>query len=496
MSTSALHAKSGSGRSICCAFIVLVSILMPLSAFAEDDQSIAALRQMGKAFALIADKASPAVVGIRATKTLEDEASSGEYSEDPSNPLNEEDLFEYFFRRQQPRRYGQPRRYARPAPRQVAQGSGFLVTVDGYILTNNHLVGDSEKISVELADDRTVDAKIIGVDPDSDVAVIKIEGEDLPYLELADSAALQVGEWVLAIGSPFGLSHTVTAGIVSAKGRSRIGVANYEDFIQTDAAINLGNSGGPLLNLDGKVVGINTAIIGPGGNVGIGLAIPVNMAKDVYRQLKETGSVVRGFLGVYPEDVEPDMAEFFGLKEARGVLISQVTEGSAADDAGLKRDDVIIRFDGVTVDNANEFRNRVAMYKPGSEVEVVVLRDGKEMTFTVKLAQRPDDAAAAGDQPESSDRLGFTVQALTEELAQRLGYEGLDGVVVTDVEPGSQADEKGIRRGSLVREVNRERVSNVREFKEAIRKAQERGKVLLLVRYDGLDRYIVLQSGE
>ncbi|MBN2130471.1 MAG: Do family serine endopeptidase [Sedimentisphaerales bacterium] len=489
MSTNALHAKGRSARSVFFTFIILISILTPLSVPAQDDQSIATLRQMGKAFSLIAGKASPAVVGVKATKTLDEDAMSREYYDGESSPFSDEDLFEYFFRRRQ------PRRDTRPAPKQVAQGSGFLVTADGYILTNNHLVGDSEKVSVELADDRTLDAKIIGVDPDSDVAVIKIEGEGLPYLELADSSALEVGEWVLAIGSPFGLSHTVTAGIVSAKGRSSIGVANYEDFIQTDAAINLGNSGGPLLNLDGKVVGINTAIIGPGGNVGIGLAIPVNMAKNVYKQLKETGSVVRGFLGVYPEDVEPDMAEFFGLKEARGVLISQVTEGSAAAEAGLERGDIVIRFDGVTVDNANEFRNRVAMYKPASEIEMVVLRDGEEMTFTVKLAQRPDDTVADADEPEeSSDRLGFTVQALTEELAQQLDYEGLDGVVVTDVEPGSQAEEKGIRRGALIREVNRERIGSVREFKEAVAKALERGKILLLVRYDELDRYVVLQQ--
>jgi len=487
MSTSTVHAESRLRRLMPFVLVVCLSVL-PAAAFGEDDQSIAALRQMGKAFATIAGKASPAVVGIKVTKTAEGSAQlRGNDNGDPSNPFNDQDLFEYFFRRQL------PRQYSRPQPKEIAQGSGLIVTADGYILTNNHLVGETEKVSVKLSDGRTVDAKVIGADPDSDVAVIKIEAEGLPYLELADSGALEVGEWVIAIGNPFGLSHTVTAGIVSAKGRNRMGVATYEDFIQTDAAINFGNSGGPLLNLDGKVVGINTAIIGPGGNIGIGLAIPINMAKDIYRQLKESGSVVRGFLGVVPVDVEPDMTEFFGLKDAKGVLLAQVTEGSAADKAGLKRGDVVVEFDGSAVDSANDFRNRVAMRKPGSELQLVALRDGNRMNFTVKLDQRPDSVTAQGESAEGSDRLGFSVQTLTEELAQRLGYEGLSGVVVTDIEPGSEADEKDIRRGSLIREVDRERINNAREFKDAVRNAQKRGKVLLLVRYEDLDRYVVLQ---
>ncbi len=489
MSTSTVHTESKFRRLIPSVITVLFLSVLPVSAYGEDDQSIAALRQMGKAFAAIAGKASPAVVGIKATKSTRSDRESQESLENgPTGPSTEEDLFEYFFRRQM------PRQYSRPRPKEIAQGSGFIVTADGYILTNNHLVGQTEKVSVKLSDGRTVDAKVIGADADSDVAVIKVEAEGLPFLELADSAGLEVGEWVIAIGNPFGLSHTVTAGIVSAKGRSSLGVANYEDFIQTDAAINFGNSGGPLLNLDGKVVGINTAIIGPGGNIGIGLAIPINMAKHVYTQLKESGSVVRGFLGVYPEDIEPDMAEFFGLKDTKGVLISQVTEGSAADEAGIKRGDVVVEFDGAPVDSANDFRNRVAMHKPDSKVELVILREGKRMDFAVKLAKRPDDVTASSEQPESPGSLGFSVQALTDELAERLGYEGMEGVVVTEVESGSEADEKGIARGALIREVDRERISSVKEFKDAVRKAQSRGKVLLLVRDESVDRYVVLQQ--
>jgi len=492
MSPSTVRSKNKNHWLVPSVAVVAFLIVLPLSTYGEDDQSIAALRRMGKAFAGIAEKASPAVVGVKATKTVEEEQepqSRYYYYDDPFNPFREdEEFFDYFFRRRP------PRRYARPQPKQVSQGSGFLVTADGYILTNNHLVGNAEKVVVKLADDRTFDARVIGADPESDVAVIKIDVEDMTYLELADSGGLEVGEWVIAIGNPFGLSHTVTAGIVSAKGRSRIGVADYEDFIQTDAAINFGNSGGPLLNLDGKVVGINTAIIGPGGNVGIGLAIPINMAKDIYTQLKESGSVVRGFLGVVPGDVEPGMAEFFGLKDAKGVLLSQVTEGSAGDQAGLKPGDVVVEFDGAPVDNANDFRNRVAMHKPGSKVEIVVLREGKRKVFTVQLDQRPETvAASSSEQPGGADRLGFSVQTLNDELAGRLGYEGLSGVVVVEVESGSEADDKGISQGALIREVDREPIRSVREFREAVQKAQERGRVLLLVRYEGLDRYVVLR---
>ncbi|MCX5634310.1 MAG: trypsin-like peptidase domain-containing protein, partial [Planctomycetota bacterium] len=265
-------------------------LITPLSAFSQDTDSINTLRQMGKAFAQIAEKASPAVVGIK----VENKARRQDYPtmqspfDSPSDPFGNDEFFERFFRRQMPRSRSPQQRQQ---PRSIAQGSGFIISADGYILTNNHLVGEADKILVKVRDETEVEAKIIGTDPDSDVAVIKIDKKNLSFIEFADSDKLEVGEWVLAIGNPFGLSHTVTAGIVSATGRSGVGLTKYEDFIQTDAAINPGNSGGPLLNLDGKVVGINTAIIGPGGNIGIGLAIPSNMAKSVYEQLAAGGPV-------------------------------------------------------------------------------------------------------------------------------------------------------------------------------------------------------------
>jgi len=476
--------------SMVCMFLLLA---MPLVGFAEEEQSIATLRQMGRAFASIAEKASPAVVGIQATKVVKAGASSRGWSYgDPSNPFENEELFKYFFG---PRR--SPRKREEAETRQVAQGSGFIISPDGYILTNNHMVGGAETVTVQLADGRKATAEIVGADPQTDVAVVKISEKDLPYIELANSNILAVGEWVIAIGSPFGLSHTVTAGIVSAKGRSSIGVAAYEDFIQTDAAINFGNSGGPLLNLDGQAVGINTAIIGPGGNVGIGLAIPSNMAKDIYAQLKESGEVVRGFLGVQGNDVEVGMGKYFGLEDDKGVVIVSVVGDSPAEKAGVEQDDVVVELEDEPVAGWNEFRNRVAMYKPDSKVRIVVIREGKRKALTVTLDKRPDGALAAGRGSKAvQESLGMSLQTLNEELGSRLGYEDLSGVLVMDVKPGSLAAEAEIQAGTLIMEVNRRPVRNVKDFNEAIEKAQSDGKVLLRVRDEDWTRLLMLRLSE
>jgi serine protease Do len=355
-------------------------------------------------------------------------------------------------------------------------------------------VGKADEISVKLADGRDFEASLIGADPDSDVAVIKIDAEDLSYLELADSDALEVGEWVIAIGNPFGLSHTVTAGIVSAKGRSNVGLTTYEDFIQTDAAVNPGNSGGPLLNLDGKVVGINTAIISrSGGNMGIGLAIPINMAHSIYSQLIDGGRVERGFLGVTIQDLTPQLAERFGLEDSKGVLIPEVIEESAADRAGLKHNDIIVEFQGEPVEKADAFRNKVAMLKPGTEVEVVVLRDRGKKSFKVELGERPAGGILMPGSSKLLESTGLTVQNLDDEIARRLGYEGLSGVVVTNVEPASPADKAEIRPGTLIMEVNRQPVENTREFEKALEDISGEGVVLLLLRDQYRSRYIVLK---
>ena len=484
--------KTTSPCRVISAFLILLLFIAPLPAFAQDTNSIDTLRQMGKAFAEIAEKVSPAVVSIRAEKTVTQDypAIRERPFGDPFDPF-EDNFFDYFFRRRSPRRRSPQRKY-----QQMAQGSGFIISSDGHILTNNHLVGDADEVTVNLADGREFTAKIIGTDPDSEVAVIKIDADNLPSLELANSDALEVGEWVLAIGNPFGLSHTVTAGIVSAKGRSNVGLATYEDFIQTDAAINPGNSGGPLLNLDGKAVGINTAIITSGayrGNIGIGFAIPVNMAKAVYGQLVDSGIVVRGWLGVVIQPLTAQLADSFDLKDTKGVLISEVIEDSAAEEAGLKQGDIVVEFEGQPVEKINVLQNRIAMLKPGTKAEIVVLRDGKRKTLTAELAKRPTQAQIAATRSDTLEQLGLTVQNLTDELARRLGYQDMTGVIVAQVEPGLEADRKGITVGTLIIEVDRKPIKNTKDFNEAIENAREEGQTLLLVRNKRYTRFVVLR---
>ena len=490
-------------RSKKLSFHLVISIFLVLAlsagarpAFAQDTNSIAVLREMGKAFAEIAEKASPAVVGIRVEKTV----TSPYYTipdwpfGDRSNPFDDE-FFERFFGRQPRSQQRSPERQQKSV--QTAQASGFIISPDGYILTNNHLVGGANKVLVKIAGRSTeMEAKVVGTDADTDVAVVKIDGNDLPHLKLADSDKIQVGEWVIAIGNPFGLSHTVTAGIVSAKGRSGLPLEgiSYQDFIQTDAAINPGNSGGPLIDLDGKVVGINTAIIGPGGNIGIGLAIPINIAKGVQQQLIGTGKVVRGWVGIAMTQLTPELAEGLGLaKDTKGVAVSQVFEGSPAEKAGIKHNDVIVEFEGQPVESDNEFRNRVAMLKPGTEVKLVVLRDGERQTFTITLGERPLGEKTAAAKSQIIEKLGLTVQNLTDDLIERLGYKGLKGVVVTQVEPGSLAEMSGIRDGMLIVEVNREPVTNVKEFEKAVEKAGKDNSILLLLTDGQYARYVILK---
>jgi serine protease Do len=464
-------------------------LICPLPTFAQDTDSINALRRMGKAFAEIAEKASPAVVGIKAEKTVTSEYPTMEDWPfgSPFDPSGD-DTFDRFFRWRSPSRPSPQRKY-----QQSVQGSGFIITADGYILTSNHLVEEASKVTVKVGEKPEVEAKVVGTDPESDVAVVRIEGDNFPHLQLADSDALSVGEWVVAIGNPFGLSHTVTAGIVSAKGRSGFNMNSYEDFIQTDAAINPGNSGGPLLNLDGKAVGINTFIISrTGGFMGVGFAIPINMAKEVYEQLVKGGKVVRGYLGITYKELTPDLAASLGLEEdTKGVAINEVMEGSPAEKAGLKRYDVIVEFESQPVEKGTEFLNRVSKLEPGSKVQLVVLRDNKREKATVTLGTRPPrEELAAGKPSDTTEKLGLTVQTLTDELARRLGYEAQTGVIVTRVESGSEAARKGISPGMLILEVNREPIKDTKEFYDAVEKSTKKGTVLLLIG-DGRSTFLV-----
>ncbi|MBE0537590.1 MAG: DegQ family serine endoprotease [Phycisphaerae bacterium] len=462
-----------------------IALIVWTAAPAVADDGIATLRETSKAFSEVAKKAIPAVVSIRVEKTVSQPGQPGRPGQ-PS-PFDDE-FFERFF----------GPRYRQPAPRprpQVGQGSGFIISPDGYILTNNHVVGDADKIVVTLQDGKEYDsAKVIGTDPKSDVALIKIEGEGLPAIELGDSDALDIGEWVIAVGSPFGLQATVTVGVVSAKSRG-VGITEYEDFIQTDAAINPGNSGGPLLNIDGKAVGINTAIFSQsGGYMGIGFAIPINMAKSIEDQLKATGKVTRGYIGIvmHPEKISPELADVFGLKDNKGVLITEVVPESPADKAGLERRDIIRKINGKVVEDWQSFRNEVALLKPGTKINLTVLRDGKEKAFTVEIGSLEEGEMAMLGSSEAAKTLGVQVQELTEEIARRLGFGKARGVIVTEVSQGSPADRAGITPGILIVSVNRRDIATVKEFSEAVEESAKTGKVLLLVRNERYAQYVVV----
>ncbi|NIA10889.1 MAG: Do family serine endopeptidase, partial [Nitrospiraceae bacterium] len=371
---------------------------------------------------------------------------------------------------------------------------GFIIDPAGYILTNNHVVSKADKIVVKLNSGKEYKAKVVGADPKTDVALIKIKADKkLPAVALGDSDKIRVGDWVVAIGNPFGLSHTVTAGIISARGRV-IGSGPYDDFIQTDASINPGNSGGPLIAMDGRVIGINTAIIASGQ--GIGFAIPINMAKKILPQLKKTGHVVRGWLGVYIQDITPELAKKFGLKEQKkGVLVSKVFEKSPAKDGGVKQGDIILKFDDKPVHSSHELALVVSQTKVGKKVSVEISRDGKTITLDVKVGTRKEKSVGRTTQAKTTEKMGFEVQELTPELAKRLNLKAKSGLVVVDVDRNSAAFEAGLRRNDVIVEVNRKPVATVSAFKKMLSKKPEDG-YLFLVRRGAGAVYIVVKPEE
>lgn len=474
---------------------MLAAILLVLSCAANsfasdiDDQNIALLDRTAKAFAAVVKKAVPAVVFVRVEKTVESRGTASPFQfQDPFDFFNDPFFERFFGPHFQPRRR-MPRKF-----QQRGQGSGFIISKDGYILINNHVVGDADLIKVKLSDGREFKAKVIGTDPQSDVAVIKIDATNLPVLRLGDSDKLEVGEWVIAIGNPFGLSQTVTVGVVSAKGRSRIGINDYEDFIQTDAAINPGNSGGPLVNIHGEAVGMNTAIFSrSGGYMGIGFAIPINMAKAIKDQLLKKGKVTRGWLGVVIQDIDEELAKSFGLEKTEGVLIAEVSEGSPAEKAGLKQGDIILRLNGKKVDDLGELRNKIALTAPGTKVKLEVLRENKRRTIQVTIGEQPAGRAIGMAQHEILGKIGLVVQDLTEELAKQFGYRESQGVLVAEVEPGSPAARVGIRPGHLIEEVNRRRVHNMDEFVRALAQSKKTKSVLFRVRDGEFSRYVAIR---
>ena len=454
----------------------------------DEPEELALVRKSGRAFTQIAKQAMPAVVFIQVEKMIEAgvRPNPHSYYNDPSDYFGDDFMRRFFHGFQAPEH--QPRQF-----RQQGQGSGFIISDDGYILTNNHVVGDADKIRVKLHDGREFEATRVGTDPKSEVAVIKIDADDLPCLGMGDSAALEIGEWVIAIGNPFGLAETLTVGVVSAKSRNNIGVADYEDFIQTDAAINPGNSGGPLLNIDGKVVGINTAIYSQsGGYMGIGFAIPINMARNIKEQLVESGKVVRGYLGIHIQDFTPDLARSFGVEEAGGILVSQVQEDSPAEKAGIQQADIIRTLNNEPISSVSAFRNDVSSHRPGSNLQLTITRDNKTFDLTVEAGEMPGEEETAAVESEVYEQLGFTVGALTTEMAEHFGYDLNAGVIVTQIEPDGLAAQVGIRPGTLISSVNQQLVATVEEFKKALAGSESSGLVLLRLQDGRYSRFVAL----
>jgi serine protease Do len=420
-------------------------------------------------FAPVVKKVLPAVVNISSTKVVKTPAGFGQMPMDP--------MFRQFFGDQFGNQFGgrgnRSPRQQQPQQREHSLGSGVIVSPEGYVLTNNHVVDGANDVTVSLADRREFKARIVGTDPKTDIAVLKIDGTNFPYITIGDSSKIQIGDYVLAIGDPFGVGQTVTMGIVSAKERGGLGIEDYEDFIQTDAPINPGNSGGALVNDRGELIGINTAILANGseGNQGIGFAVPVNLARQVMSEILQNGKVVRAYLGILPQDITPAMASAFHTTDTRGALVGDVTPNSPAERSGLQKGDIIRDVDGKPVESANQLRNDLSMRRPDSNVTLKIDRNGSMRTVAVKLAELPTEQAKNQAAPKAEGSLeGLNVENLTPEMARELNVPAnTKGVVVTDVDPGSKAAEAGLRRGDVIQEVNRHPVTDRQQFEAALR---------------------------
>ena len=441
-----------------------------------------------KSFVEIAKIVKPAVVNIASSRSGKGE---GPQSSPFDDPFFRRFFGEEFFKREQPHRDRKER----------GQGSGVIVDPNGVIITNNHVVNKADDIRVILSDKREFKGKLIGTDTKTDLAIVKIDATGLATVPFADSDQLEVGEFVLAVGSPFGLTHSVTMGIVSAVGRASMGIAEYEDFIQTDAAINPGNSGGALVNIRGELVGINTAIFSQsGGNMGIGFAVPSNLARSIMDQLVKNGKVVRGWLGVAIQELTPELAAQFGLSDTKGVLVSDVMDDSPAKKAGFERADVITEYDGKSMDSPTHLRNAVAQTPIGRKVPIKVIRDKKPKTIDVTIVEQPKSMSQPGseDSGESTAPTGvlsdLDVRELNEELAARYGIKPSErGVVIVRVKPGSTAEEMGVREGDIVMEIDRKKVTSIKSYEQAVSGLTKDKTVLLLLKRKGQTIFLTLR---
>jgi len=441
-------------------------------------QSIDILTQIGQATAEIAEAVKPAIVNISTTRTIKIQGNTNPFLDDP--------FFRRFFGDQ----------FRAPKERKTASlGSGVIVDSKGYILTANHVIQGAEEINVTLSDKREFKGKIVGNDAMTDIGIIKIDADNLPTIKWGDSDKLKVAETVLAIGSPYGLSQTVTTGIVSAVGRANVGIADYEDFIQTDAAINPGNSGGALVNVRGELVGINTAIFSTsGGYQGIGFAIPTNMAKTVMDSLIKKGKVIRGWFGVTIQPLTPELAKQFDLKEEKGALVGDVIEGSPAEKAGLQRGDVIIEYDGKKIEEPYQLRNMVANTTPGQEVELKIIRENKTETKKVTISELPAERQKPSKSEYNNLLRGVTVQDLIPEIYNKLNLpKKLNGVIVSDIDEDSPAT-MVLKEGDVLQEINRQKINNVRDYENTAAKIKPGENILLLVFRSGSSLYVTLSG--
>jgi serine protease Do len=453
------------------------------------DKAIAVLKETSKAFNKVAKDCMPAVVFLE-IETDFNEKDLPKLNEERLNDIDEEWLRKFFkdyYNDQNRERF-----------RQAGQGTGFIVSKDGYIVTNAHIADNADRIKVKLHDGSSHYAEIIGSDSRSDVALIKIKTDSpLPVVTIGNSEDIEIGEWAIAIGNPFGLTATLTVGVISAVGRNNIGIADYENFIQTDAAINPGNSGGPLLNIDGKVIGMNTAIYSrTGGSMGVGFAIPINMVMKIKEQLQEHGKVIRGFLGIIISDVDDEVMKQLKLKHAFGIRVDRILEQSAAKDAGLEIDDVIVDINGSEIRNVAGFRNRVALMPPGTSLDLRVIRNGEARTVSAVTGVHPDEVLALRA-IQAVDQIGLEVSAIDDETALAMGYDkNVKGVLVTRVEKDSDADKAGLEPGELIISINRKTIRNKEGYEAALKKAVEAGTIMLRVRNKEAYRLITIDPGE
>jgi serine protease Do len=456
-----------------------------------DQATVEPAQKLGDAFAMIAAHVKPAVVSV-----FSERAITVQNNQIPS-PFGNDPFFRQFFGNQAPQQMvpSQPKQYKQE---ERGMGSGMIIDEDGHVLTNYHVVRGEDHLQVQLADKRQYDADVVSTDPKTDVAIIQLKGDypkDLPTVQLGDSDALRSGDLVMAVGAPFGFQQTVTTGIISATGRSNVGIEAFEDFLQTDCPINPGNSGGPLVNMEGQVIGMNTAIATSVGQfAGVGFSIPVNLIKTMLPTLVKGGTITRGMLGVEIQDVTKDLADQFGLPNTNGALVSQVVPDSPAEKAGIKPGDVIVEFAGKSVTDTTQLRNLVAATSPGTKTPLKVFRDGETLTLTVDIGVLANAAPGSSTPSETHSnelaKLGLTVQQLTPDLANQLGIQEQKGVVITEVEPGTPASLAGLQPGDIITQVNRQSVTNVDELQSALSKNKK--DALFLINRKGQSLFVVL----